>query len=466
MNSFFTHYISYRNWCLAIGMIIVCMFLTACDSDSNDFANDSKKEVLLKLNISVSTQPTRSYDSADSNEGTMANIAWDDSRATDGEMMRNCFVVAVQEGTIVGILVSEDFSKEKSQSETLALKLATKPTTFYSFANIKPSQLGIDPLTCVGTTAPDFDNMTFGVNGNVDSPADFVGGIPMSGKLSMTLTDKTQAIDLEVVRMVAKVKVSLSNDTPADFKVKSVSFSDITNNSTENLLLLPRYADSQSCLPNIAQNATKSTLTKSLTNGSADGTTLKANRGNTVETTFYVNESEASVPKYFVVNVETDQTSIAHRVALLTWSTISRGDYLHIPIRLNDYRITYDVEQFTAIGVLPSVDNNKDMLTVKFNGYGEFHMRPTVTRLSDGKVLTPGTDAVDGWTLVDWSVLELSPDGDEGTCIYNRMPIADHSRRMFEGIIGNRKGYALHQVLFHVKGLAYDIPYKVQIIHE
>lgn len=465
MNSFFTHYMSGRIWRTVLGMLIVGLFLTACEYDNNGSNDISKQEVSLKLNISVSTHPTRANSLVNSNDDMMANMAWDDSKATDGEMMRNCFVVAVQSGTIVGILVSEDFSKEKSQSETLAMKLEAKPTIFYSFANIKPSQIGIDPSTCVGTTAPDFDNMTFGVDGNADSPTDFDNGIPMSGKMSMTLTDKTQAVDLEVVRMVAKVKVSLSNDTPADFKVKSMSISDITDNSSGNILLLPRYADSQSCLPNIAANATKSVLTKSLTTGN-DGTTLKANRANTVETTFYVNESEASVPKYFVINVETDQTSIAHRVALLTWNTISRGDYLHIPIRLNDYRITYDVEQFTAIGVLPSVDNDKDMLTVKFNGYGEFHMRPTVTRLSDGKVLTPGTDADDGWTLVDWSVLELSPDGDEGTCIYDRMPIADHSRRMFEGVIGNRKGYALHQVLFHVKGLAYDIPYKVQIIHE
>ena len=447
-----------------VALVAGLFALSGCTADS-DVSPDGhdKKPVGVLLCINASAASTRS--GLLGSEGGATTTTWDDKNATAGEFMRNCFAVAVQQGKIVGFVKSGDLPEEQSYVSTLAMKLQPAKTTIYSFANISPSQLGIDESTVVGSDAPDFDNMTFGVDGNVASPSDFKDGIPMSGKRTVDITQQTQQVDLEVVRMVAKMTIRISNDTPADIRVKGVSLSDITESSASNLMLMPLtdFGDAQA-QPRLSPQSTKAL--RSISIGGADGLVAKANRANTIETTFYLNESVAQTPKYFVVNVETTQQNIAHRVALLSWNTIARGDYLVLPIRLNDYRLTYDVEQFTAIGVLPSVENDKDMLTVRFHGYGEFHMRPTVTRLSDGKVLTPGTSVTGGWTLVDWSVLELQPDGDAGTCIYDQMPYADHSRRMFEGYMGNRKGYALHQVLFHVAGLDYDIPYKVQIINE
>lgn len=449
---------------LLVAVVAGLLALVGCTADNDVPPTDhGKKPVSVQLSINASAATTRS--DLLGSEGGATNTTWNDKNATDGEFMRNCFAVAVQQGKIVGFVKSGDLPVEQSYVSTLAMKLQPEETTIYSFANISPSQLGIDESTAVGSDAPDFDNMTFGIDGNVTSAADFKEGIPMSGKRTVSITEKTQQVDLEVVRMVAKMTIRLSNDTPADIQVKGVSLSDITDNSDSNIMLMPLtdYGQEQA-QPNLAPQATKAMRNVAI--GGADGLTVKANRTNTIETTFYLNESVAKTPKYFVVNVETTQQNISHRVALLSWNTIARGDYLVLPIRLNDYRLTYDVEQFTAIGVLPSVENDKDMLTVRFHSYGEFHMRPTVTRLSDGEVLTPGSNVTGGWTLVDWTVLEMQPDGDEGTCIYDQMPYADHSRRMFEGYMGNRKGYALHQVLFHVAGLDYDIPYKVQIINE
>ena len=164
----------------------------------------------------------------------------------------------------------------------------------------------------------------------------------------------------------------------------------------------------------------------------------------------------------FILNVETDQQTVSHRVAMTDWNTIARNEYLRIPIRLNDYRISFDAEQFTAIGVLPTVRYDKDMLTATFASYGEFHLRPTVTRLSDGKVLTAGNE----WSLTEWKVLSLMPEGEAGTCIYDRMPYLQPSSLTIEGFMGNRPGTALHQAFFHVTGLSYAIPYKVQIIRQ
>ena len=449
---------------MPVAVVAAVLALTGCTADSDvQPADNGKKYVSVRLCINASSSTTRS--DLLGSDGGATTTTWNDNNATDGEFMRNCFAVAVQKGKIAGIVKSGDLQQEQSYVSTLAMKLQPEETTIYSFANITPAQLGIDESTAVGSAAPDFDSMTFGVDGNVSTASDFADGIPMSGKRTVDITEQTQQVDLEVVRMVAKMTVRLTNDTPADIQVKAVSLSDITDNASSNIMLMPLTGyDEAQTQPNLAPQATKSL--RRITIGGDGGLTAKANRANTVETTFYLNESVAETPKYFVLNVETTQQNVSHRVALLSWNTIGRGDYLILPIRLNDYRLTYDVEQFTAIGVLPSVENSKDMLTIRFHSYGEFHMRPTVTRLSDGKVLTPGSNVTGGWTLADWTVLEMQPSGGEGTCIYDKMPYADHSRRMFEGYMGNRKGYALHQVLFHVAGLGYDIPYKVQIINE
>lgn len=437
-----------------ISIAIAVAALCACSPDPASPEANGDNRVVVQVGISTTPSPT----SRAADEGE----EWNDRNATKGELMRNCFVVAVQAGKIAAIMVSDDYAEEKSHASRMAMRLQTGTTTFYSFANIRPTDLGIDPDNCVGKDAPDLDNATYAALGNVDDIADFAQGIPMSGRKTVDITENTQQIDLEVTRLVAKVRISLTNDTNADIVVKSISISDITDNGDNRLRLLPATDADGNTQPAITPTATRSTRTVSL----GEGRTVKAGTSQATDVTFYINESVAQTPKYFVVNIETTQTNVSHRVAMLKWSTIARGDYLLLPIRLNDYRITYDVEQFTAIGVLPDVENDRDMLTVRFHSYGDFHMRPHVIRLSDGKELTPGTSLADGWTLESWDVLEMMPEGPEGTCIYDSMPYADHTRRTFEGSVGNRKGYALHQVLFRVGGTDYAIPYRVQIIRE
>lgn len=442
-----------------ISLLVFAFFIVACANDADTSGGgEGREKVLVKFNIRPSAKSTTRFDNV-----AMGNATWDDENVADGEMMKNCFVVVVQGGKIQNILTSSDYQKEQSYVSTLATRLEPGATTIYSFANIRPEDVGLDANATFPCDLPDgFDNQYYSLEGNQSSIDGFTDGIPMSNRQDFDITERTQEVDLEVVRMVAKVRLRLTNVTPNDFSVKSVSLSDITANAAGNIRLLPSYSADSQIQPAISPSAAKTEYRVSFDKARL----LKSGGTESLDIDFYVNESVASTPKYFVVNVETDQTSVTHRVALLKWDTIVRGDFLLIPIKLNDYRITYDVEQFTAIGVLPSVENNRDMLTVRFHGYGDFHMRPHVVRISDGKELTPGTNSTDGWWLVDWSVLEMNPNGGDGVSIYDKSPAADHTRRMFEGTIGNRKGYAIHQVLFGVYGVDYAIPYKVQIIRE
>lgn len=440
-------------------VFVAAIWLCGCATDSTEDNDTPPKPVDVDLTISM--QGAASLAAASTGRAGAARASsWDDPNAVAGEMMRHCFVVAVQDGKIAGVVVSDDYAEEKSYAERLTLRINPGKTTIYSFANIRPKQIGIDPATAVGTAAPDFEHMTYGVAGNVDAASDFKDGIPMSGKLQTTITERTSHINLEVIRMVAKMRLTLTNESAADFRLRSVTLSDITSDATDNLMLMPDIIDDERTAPNLSAAATAANRTIKI--GGDDGTTLLAGGKNCIETVFYLNESVARTTSCFILNVETDQQTVSHRVAMTDWNTIARNDYLRIPIRLNDYRISFDAEQFTAIGVLPTVRYDKDMLTATFASYGEFHLRPTVTRLSDGKVLTAGNE----WSLTDWKTLSLKPEGAAGTCIYDRMPYLQPSSQTIEGFMGNRAGTALHQVFFQVAGLSYAIPYKVQIIRQ
>ena len=46
------------------------------------------------------------------------------------------------------------------------------------------------------------------------------------------------------------------------------------------------------------------------------------------------------------------------------------------------------------------------------------------------------------------------------------MPTYVESKRRIEGVVGNRNGNAIHQIVVSIGGVGVDIPYKVQIIKE
>ena len=446
-----------KNISLLILSLTAILALCCCSSDPTVEPTDDSKPVTVRINISSSVGGSATRGSG--------SLEWTDANAEKGEMMYNCFTVIVQGGIIKHMLVIDDDAEEKSWVGTLTAKVNPGETTFYSFANIKPEEVGLDPKTDYSTSNTplpvDFDSKLYTVNGNVLTAADFPNGIPMSNKQTFDIKKTTADVDLEVIRMVAKVRLEITNDTPSDIKLKSVSLTDITNNEANNLYLLPGVDNGTAVEPHLNPSATKDLYTVNLD----PEVVVKAKTTTPKTISFYVNESIARMPDYFVVSVKTDHATMNHRGALSNWYTISRNDYLEIPIKLNDYRVRFKVEQFTAIGVLPTVEQNDEMLTVRFKSYGEFHLIPYVVRISDGVTLTPGTDTADGWLFGGWQTLKMQPDG-EGVGIYDRMPKPVPSRHAIEGVMGNRNGYAVHKVLIGINNLEYDIPYKVEIIKE
>lgn len=410
-------------------------------ADCQGKGEGEKMQVELRLTASANSL-TRSYSTSDG----VTRASWVDTNAArEGEMMHNCFVVIVQNGKIQSI-VQRDFTEEVEQT-SLKAKAELGNATFYSFANITPAELGIT----MTTTPTEIESKYYKVEGNTAQLS--AKGIPMSNKQTVNITSKKQQVDLEVIRMMAKVELNFTNDTGYDLSIKSVKLTDITDNAADNVSLLPMKDASGNVVPNINASATYKDYTVSI--GGTSGTQVK--NGGTLQTTFYVNESVARNPKYFVLSINTDKGTVTNRIAMTEWSKIARNDYLVIPVKLVDYRIELEPQVFTAIGVIPELKYDGDRITATFKSYGEFHLKLHVIKRSDDTELN-------NWTFKSIRTLEADPAGGEGTSIYDEEPYFEKRTKTFEGYISPRKGYAIHEINVEINGVT--IPYRLQINKE
>lgn len=416
------------------------------NADCQGNGEGEKMQVELRLTASANSL-TRSYSTSDG----VTRASWVDTNAAlEGEMMHNCFVVIVQDGKIQSI-VQRDFTEEVEQTEIKA-KVNLGSTTFYSFANIQPSEIGLASINSFPADLPaGFDDKYYQVNGNTTTLD--VKGIPMSNKQTVNITDKKQSVDLEVIRMMAKVELNFTNDTGYDLSIKSVKLTDITDNAPNNVSLLPMKDASGNVVPNINASATYKDYEVMI--GGMSGT--KVANGSKLQTTFYVNESVARNPKYFVLSIDTDKGTVTKRIAMTEWSKIARNDYLVIPVKLVDYRIELEPQVFTGIGVIPELSYSGDRITATFKSYGEFHLKLHVYKRSDNTELT-------NWTFKSIRTLEADPAQAENVWIYDEEPYFEKRTKTFEGYISPRKGYAIHEINVEINGVT--IPYRLQINKE
>ena len=438
----------------------VCLLAACSAGDEATFfpgQADAENRVGVTLQLSALSSQT-----SQSSRSSLTRAAWEtDTEALPGEMMKSWFVVVVQKGKIEKIITS-DFQSGVTEVEKdqVFVKLNTGATTFYSFANIKPKEIGLDVSTSVGQQLPaDFDQKTYQMDGNCQHfhllmTPEFQNGYPMSNKQMVNITDNQQVINLEVIRMMAKVQLSITNATDHDIVLKSITLSDVTLNGNRNIKLLPNV-DSANELKgvNLADGVAKGTIT--LEAAENDGITI--GEGATQTACFYMNESlvdkgEDGGNRYFILSLTTvdaaTSTTSNQRYAMLSWNEIRRNDYLKIPIKLEDYQIKWKVEAFSPIGVLPKVKDDGENLSLDFSYYGEFHIKPEVIKLSrTGSQTLPvsewqmGTDATgsEGWKLQ-----EQHPEGADGVNIFDRSPAWIPSAYRLEGEMGNRTGSAIY----------------------
>lgn len=447
----------------------VCL-LAACsagdEATSYPGQVDSANRVGVTLRLSALSSQT-----SQSSRSSQTRAAWEtDTEALPGEMMKSWFVLVVQNGKIEKIITSDlkSLGVTEVEKDQVFVKLNTGKTTFYSFANIKPEEIGLDASTSVGQSLPaDFDEKTYQMDGNCQlfhqlMTPDFQNGYPMSNKQVVNITTTNQqVINLEVIRMVAKVLLSITNATDHAINLKTITLSDVTLNGNPNIKLLPNVDSNNQLQVNLANSAKKGTIT--LTAAENNGITIEARAKQTA--CFYMNESlvdkrEDGGNRYFILSLTTVDAATGgapsnHRYAMLSWNEIRRNDYLKIPIKLEDYQIRWTVEAFSPIGVLPKVKDDGDNLSLDFGYYGEFHIKPEVIKLSRTGSQTlsvsewqMGTDATDS---EGWKLQEQNPEGADGVNIFDSSPAWVPSAYRLEGEMGNRTGSAIYTMKIKVK---------------
>lgn len=445
---------------------VVAICFAACSGDEYIDEQTEGRKVNVTLRLSVDNNTT--------------TRAWQDENAKtdDSEMMHNWTVVVVNSSGTVEKIVNQTPVEGKEEIDNITnVELTTGTKTFYSFANIDKSEItgwGI----IEGNAMPDLSTKKYTIeNGSISAT-----GIPMSNKQTLSIETTTTSVDLIVVRMLAKMKFQFTNATSSIITIKSITLSEIT---TGPVYLLPNYVtggggpndmEPGDLLPNIPEGSAKADYTFSIAGG------LTVDDGNTtpVETTFYINESEATAayPKYFVItlNVDKGEGVVEQRYALLEWNQIARNEYRVIPIILDDYILDIEPQDFPPIGVLPaSVKEEDGKFTVTFHAGGHFHIVPKVKQACSSTWLEYG-DGVGQWSYVSWtneatnSIYEVEDPASKTDASDNGgIPVWDATNHyIFGKLKQDVTGSAYHELKVNVKKseVTRELTYKLYIIKE
>ena len=416
---------------LATFLLTLASLFTACSSDDvAEQGGGRPAQGMAKVTLRIAT------DNADG--GKASTRAWQDANnaKTDRtEMMYSWHVVLVDASNKVVFKKSRaEVDEGNAEIDVVEnnLELAAGTYTAYSFANVDDGSLPDANISVGGTLSPTtMTDATFTVNGNGFIPsAD--NGIPMSNKQTLTIAPGDTEKDLIVVRMLAKITLSVKNGTGAEQYIKYATISNVTDNVANNLKLLPtltykddmeaHHADIQ---PNL--NGTPTTIELDIPNlATTEALANKATR----EVTFYINECKTGTDFNLTIGLGNATDTKEYRYALIDskgattadddkWDYIARNDYRIIPVVLDDYRFELIPYDFPPIGVYPvsvsEIDDVNHIYNFTFHDYGHFHLLPRVTKGSTTDVKF-NVGSGDYWTLnTDWAGSWSTYDVKDGT---------------------------------------------------
>mgnify|MGYP006879708462 CR=1 FL=1 len=454
-------------------ILMVLAFMTACSIDSadpiqGDSGGDNPGDKIT-VHMTLSTAPS---------SGTRASLSWNDG--VDAENMKSWVVAFVKNGKVVSFAENTNVSDGHRIKDEVTIKDLPKDDTYqvYSFANLTSDDLGIYKDAKV-----DFDTKKWKMNGNgFDVNATDCKGIPMSNKQEVTINaaGKPSIKDLWVVRMLAKVTLRFKNPSSTPLEIKDITLSDVTSNPSAavnkegNIMLLPKHSeasgtsgatgsssltgadkDEVTCIPNLVEQAATENYKYTLSSPKTiPADTREYNTEN--EVSFYVNESEAgNTSKYFIINLNTS-AGVKRYALFKDWTTIARNDHHILPISLDDYKLKFDVQSFTAIGLYPSITDNGTTLSYTcYYPEEEFHIQPIVVKADDSEVGT-----ID-YTKVNWELIQEDGMSDvtaaktNAKLVFKTLPSWNKTTGYFEGIFNDDnadKKSALYQVTVPVPG--------------
>ena len=458
-------------------ILMVLAFMTACSTDNADSilggSGGDNPGDKVTVHMTLSTAPS---------SGTRATLSWENG--IEAENMKSWVVAFVKDNKVVSFAENTDVSADKRIKDDVIIKNLVKGETYqvYSFANLTAAELEIAKDAIVN-----FDNMKWKMNGN---DFDVTTGIPMSNKQEVTIDasgNPTQK-ELWVVRMLAKVTLKFKNPSATPLVINDITISDITSNPSAaantdgNIMLLPKHTgvsgtsgatgssgltgadkDEVACTPNLVEQAATDNYTYTLpaakTIPAKTDTYTEEN-----EISFYVNESKAgNTSKYFIINLNTSE-GVKRYALFQDWTTIARNDHHILPISLDDYKLKFDVQSFSAIGLYPSITDNGTTLSYTcYYPEEEFHIQPKVVHADDTDV----SGTID-YTKVKWELIKEEGIADEtanAKKVFKVLPSWDKTTGYLEGTFNDDaadKQSALYQVTVPVPGVSgKELIYKI-----
>lgn len=437
-------------------ILMVLALISACSTDSADpilggsGGDNPGDKVTVHMTLSTA-----------SSSGTRATLTWNDG--IDAENMKSWVVAFVKDNKVVSFAENNNVSDGNRIKDKVTIKdLPKGEATYqvYSFANLTAADLGI-----VKGETVNFEDMKWKMNGNgFDVNAATCKGIPMSNKQEVKIdaSGKPSISELWVVRMLAKVTLKFKNPSKTDLVINDITISDITKNSkdnadADNIMLLPKHSDADNdlvaCTPNLVGQAATQNYTYTLPSPK----TIAANTSDYKpenEISFYVNESAAgNTSKYFIINLNTS-TGVKRYALFQDWTTIARNDHHILPISLDDYKLKFDVQSFSAIGLYPSITDNGTTLSYTcYYPEEEFHIQPKVVHADDSDV----SGTID-YTKVEWQLIKEGGMADEtanAKKVFKVLPSWNSTTGYFEGTFNDDaadKQQALYKVTVPVPG--------------
>lgn len=444
-------------------ILMVLALISACSTDSADpilggsGGDNPGDKVTVHMTLSTA-----------SSSGTRATL-WNEG--VDAENMKSWVVAFVKDNKVVSYAENTNVSADKRIQDDVIIKNLVKGETYqvYSFANLTATELGISKDAAVS-----FDSKNWKMNGN---GFDVTTGIPMSNKQEITIdaTGNPTQKDLWVVRMLAKVTLKFKNPSKTDLVINDITISDITKNSNkngdkENIKLLPNHTDADKdqveCSPNLVGQA----ATESYTYKLPSPKTIKAgvtDYKSENEVSFYVNESAAgNTSKYFIINLNTS-AGVKRYALFQDWTTIARNDHHILQIKLDDYKLKFDVQSFSAIGLYPSITDNGTTLSYTcYYPEEEFHIQPKVVKADDSAI----SGSIDN-ANVKWDLIQENGMADAAAAtanahkVFKVLPSWNSTTGYFEGTFNDDaadKQSALYKVTVPVPGASgKELIYKI-----
>lgn len=437
---------------MALLVLTMLATFTACSPDDSSMSDNSDggSKNGYTIHLKLSTSAAGSIGQA-AHHSRALTPKWESG--SDVENMKSWLVVLTKGNKVVQTIENTQVDAQHAEEDEVTLENVA-PGTYqvYSFANIDKTQLG--PLT--NGSAVDFKNMKYKMNGNGFDAT--ISGIPMSNEQTLTVnqdgtTDKNK---LWVVRMLAKVTLQFKNPSATDLVINDITISDITKNSkdnadADNIMLLPKHSDADNeqvtCSPNLVGQAATENYRYTLSSPKtikAGVTDYKAEN----EISFYVNESAAgNTSKYFIINLNTS-AGVKRYALFQDWTTIARNDHHILPILLDDYKLKFDIQSFTAIGLYPSIrDNGTTLSYTCYYPEEEFHIQPKVVKASDDSEVTGVNN-----TEVKWKLIKEEGMADEtanAKLVFKTIPLWNPTTGYFEGTFNDDaadKQSALYEV--------------------